>query len=147
MIEAGVGHRQRLQNAADALPFTRLRDKMKVIVLEAITQETEGITLLGLLQSTEKGQKIARTEEDSRTIAAVDGMVNYTIANDPRQASHLARLIGGSGSIKDLQRRRGSLFVPDRSLTAAPLLRVLVRVSLRDPFWSGHHALRQPFAL
>jgi len=102
MIVPGVGHGQGLQNATDALSLTRLQEQMKVIVQEAITKEAEGIALFGLPQGIKKGKEIAGVEKHGRAIvAAIDGMVDQTITNEPRQPSHAARLFGSRRLINE----------------------------------------------
>src|SRR5262245_36847694 len=79
----GVGHRQRLQNAADRLPRVRGENQVKVIVHQAISVQVERIALARLPHGIEKLLEARIAAKDILpVIAAIDGVVNESVIDE-----------------------------------------------------------------
>src|SRR5215469_6296060 len=93
MVMPGVGHGQRLQDAADGLPGGRLQDQMEVVVHQAIRVQPEGIAFLGLDQSVKELLKVGVVEKDAgAVIATIERVVNKDVGDQSRLSSHASSL-------------------------------------------------------
>lgn len=73
----GVGHGQRLHDAADALPGGGFQNQMQVIIHQAIRVQPKGIAFLGLGQSVQELVEVGIVAEDAGAVMApVEGVVN-----------------------------------------------------------------------
>jgi hypothetical protein len=95
----GVGHGQRLEDAADVLPRFRLQNQVEMIAHKAISKESEGVTLLGLRQGVQKGlEVIAEVKDGVAIIATIEGVVHQTVTEQARLSSPPDELTGAAAA-------------------------------------------------
>jgi hypothetical protein len=93
VVVPGVGHGQRLQNAADRLAWLRRQEQVKVVGHQTIAVQPERVTLLGLAEGIQENQMVLGGEKDiSAVIASVEGMVQQTVSDGTRCTRHSKKL-------------------------------------------------------
>ena len=97
MIAPGVSHGERLEDAADRLAGFGLQEQMKMVRHEAITEELEGISGLGLCQRRQKRLAVLVIDEDiGPVIIAIRRVIDEPVIDVSRQSSHERDVSRGS---------------------------------------------------
>src|SRR5207244_4180378 len=88
MIVPGVRHRQRLQNAADALPGVRPQNQVEVIAHQTKRVESERIAAFSLCQRLQEELIVCRFKKYRRSVvASIERVVDQAIGNQPQGTS------------------------------------------------------------
>jgi len=89
-----VGHGERLEDPADRLPGFGPHKQVEMVGHQAITQEPEGIAVLGECKCLEESDVVVVVGEDhGAVVAAVEGVVNQSVVDGSGKSSHTLKII------------------------------------------------------